>query len=161
MALENISIGRIFARLAEAYLNTLSRKVEPFGLDRYFGALIFIAENSGEVTQKQLAKHLNKDKVTVLRCVNYLVDQGLVKKRINVEDKRESFLTATEKGKKLAPIIVEAIQETNMIFFQEFEKNEVLNFENGLKKLLKVVDSLPNPDFIIKAEKKKNLVFQK
>jgi DNA-binding MarR family transcriptional regulator len=161
MGLENIAYGRLFARIAEAYLNVLSRKVEPFGLDRYFGALLYIVENSGKITQKQLGRHLSKDKVSVLRCVNYLMAQGLVLKKMNQQDKRESILAASEKSKKLAPIISEAIRDTNNVLFNNFQKKEFKEFETGLKKLLTVVDKMPDPDFIIRAEKKKNLVFER
>jgi DNA-binding MarR family transcriptional regulator len=87
--------------------------------------------------------------------------QGLVLKKMNQQDKRESILAASEKSKKLAPIISEAIRDTNNVLFNNFQKKEFKEFETGLKKLLTVVDKMPDPDFIIRAEKKKNLVFER
>jgi hypothetical protein len=54
-----------------------------------------------------------------------------------------------------------AIRDTNNILFNNFQKKEFKEFETGLKKLLTVVDKMPDPDFIIRAEKKKNLVFER
>ena len=160
MEKESVAYGRLFARIAEVYLSTLSRKVEPFGLDRYFTALLYIVKYSGTITQKQLGKLLKKDKVSVLRSVNHLCDLGLVIKKQNENDKREHFLAASVKAVKLAPIILQSIEETNAIFFNNFQQNELTNFKSGLAKLMETADKMPSPDFIIRAEKKKNLVFE-
>jgi DNA-binding MarR family transcriptional regulator len=154
-----IAYGRIFARVAEAYLSTLSRKVEPFGLDRYFVPLLHIVEHSGLITQKQLGKFLKKDKVSVLRTVNYLCEHGFVIRKQNKHDKREQFLAASAKGIKLAPIISKAIEETNALFFEDFYQKERNDFETSLGKLTTLIEKLPAPGFIIRAEKKNNLVF--
>jgi len=152
--------GRLFARIAEVYLSTLSRKVDPFGLDRYFIALLFIVENSGEITQKQLRKFLRKDKVTAMRMVNYLCERGFVARKINRNDKREQFLTATNKAKKIVPMIVQSIQETNAILFSDFDNLETKEFERLIAKMMITMEKLPEPDFIIRAEKKKTLTLE-
>jgi len=160
MQTSKVAYGRLFARIAEVYLSALSRKVDAFGLDRYFVALVFIVEHSGKITQKQLRKFLRKDKVAAMRMVNYLCESGFVAKKLNKEDKREYFLSATEKARRIYPVIIQSIQETNDILFSGFEAKEIKEFQKMISKLENILEIMPEPDFAIRTEKKKKLILE-
>lgn len=59
--------GFEMSRISEVYLSTLSSIMSPQGLDRYFFPLLYLCEHSGELTQKDLAEAIRRDKVHTMR----------------------------------------------------------------------------------------------
>jgi DNA-binding MarR family transcriptional regulator len=147
--------GFQMARITEVYLTTLSGMMKQHGLERYFTPLVYICEHSGEITQKELAQALHKDKVAIMRTVDYLCERGFVVRRSDEGDRRCHILEATEKAKKILPKVEAAVQKTNAIVFKEFSAKEQKDFEKSMRKLMQVVGSMPEPDFRIEAFKQK------
>ena len=146
--------GFEMALVAETYLSTLSAKMSPKGIDRYYVPLLFIHEHSGKVTQKDVGDALKRDKVTVMRMVNHLSDLGLVERKKCSQDARSQILHCTAKGAALIPDIEEAIAETNDLLFAGFDKNERDAFKKGMYKLMQQIDELPEAEFIVNAVKR-------
>lgn len=146
--------GRYLAIVAEAYLNHVSRIIRPHGIERYHFMLLHICERSGELTQKGLCELTHRDKVSVLRAVDYLVDRGFIERRESTADRRCQILVATAAGHALVPVIHAAIEETNKTFFGDFSEEEWKGFRSSLDKLLEITRQLPDPEFIIRAEKR-------
>ena len=67
--------GYEMARISEVYLSTLSSIMKPFGIERYFAPLLYLCQNSGKITQKDLAEALKRDKVSTMRMVDYLSEK--------------------------------------------------------------------------------------
>jgi DNA-binding MarR family transcriptional regulator len=147
--------GFEMARVTEVYLSTLSAMMKPHGLERFFSPLIYICKHSGEITQNELALALHKDKVTIMRTVDYLCERGFVMRVEDKDDRRCHILAATDKGKKILPKVEAAIQKTNAIILKEFSAKEKKEFEKSMQKLMNVVSSMPEPDFRIEAVKQK------
>lgn len=147
--------GFEMARITEVYLTTLSAMMKPYGLERYFSPLMYICEHTGEITQKELAEALHKDKVAIMRTVDYLCERGFVVRVADKDDRRCHILAATEKGKKIRPKVEAAIQKTNAILLKDFSAKEKKEFEKSMQKLMQIVGSMPEPDFRIEAVKQK------
>lgn len=147
--------GWEMALVSEAYLSTLSAKMKPFGMERYFVPFIHICENTGAITQKDLATFIKRDKVTVMRMVDYYEAQGLAQRQQNPKDKRSQILVATKKGSALLPQIKKAISETNEVLFGGFTNEEQKAFDKGMDKLITQLEQLPASEFIIHAKKRK------
>ncbi len=153
---KGISIyGYEMARISEVYLSTLSCIMKPYELERGFVPLIYICEHSGKITQKDLGVALRKDKVSIMRRVDYLCELGLVQRVPDESDRRCHKLEATKKGFDLLPFVKEGIKKTNTIFFEGFTKEEKKIFQKGMNKLFERIGKLPEPTFIIEAYKRK------
>lgn len=149
------SYGVSMAWIAETYLSVVTRFVRPHGSERYHGVLLHICAHSGCITQKQLGNAMRRDKVTIMRMVDYLCERKLVVRKQNPDDRRSQLLVATQKGLALAPMIYEAYQKTNDVFFKNFSKQEQQVFKKGIDKLMQIVDELPESDFVIRAEERR------
>lgn len=146
--------GYKMARISEVYLSTLSSIMKPHGIDRYFAPLVYLCENSGKLTQKDLAAALKKDKVSTMRIVDYLSEKGLLVRTQDCNDRRCQILVVTEKAKQLIPQINEGIKQTNDLLLKSFNPNEKKFFEDGLNKLFNEINQFPEPDFIVNAYKR-------
>jgi len=129
--------------------------MSPQGLDRYFFPLLYLCEHSGELTQKDLAEAIRRDKVHTMRIVDYLCDRDLLVRKQDCNDKRCQLLEVTQKANELAPKIKEGITKTDELLFHNFSEKEKEDFKSGMSKLFATINTLPEPAFIVQAFKKK------
>jgi DNA-binding MarR family transcriptional regulator len=85
-------LGKLFGLLTKQYISILSAKLENIPLNRYFYPFWLIAQNNKTITQQNLAKHLQADKVVVVRIVDYLENEGFIQRLPNPEDRRSHLL---------------------------------------------------------------------
>ena len=146
--------GFEMSRISEVYLSTLSSFMKPQGLERYFFPLLYLCEHSSELTQKDLAEVIRRDKVYTMRIVDYLCDKGLLERQKDCHDRRCQILGVTDKGNALAPKIIAGIKKTDELLFHNFSDEEKQFFKSGMTKLYETITTLPEPEFIVKAFKK-------
>lgn len=137
--------------IAEVYLSTLSALMEPYGLDRNFTAFVHLCENSGQLTQNDLAKKLNRDRVSAMRIVDHLCEKGFVVRKKSKSDRRCHMLEATKQAFELLPKVRDAIKQTNQILLENLSKNEKETFSNTMSQILKKLETLPDPEFLVEA----------
>lgn len=148
--------GFEMARISEVYLSTLSSIMKPHGLERCFRPLVHLCEHSGKLTQKDLAKILRRDKVHTMRIVDYLCDKDLLVRKQDSNDRRCQILEVTDKAKQLLPVINEAVEQTNDLLLKDFTQQEKEMFMGCMDKLYSTISNMPEPEFIVKAFKRKN-----
>lgn len=95
-----------------------------------FGLLYAIRHHKQDVVQKDMAEILGKDKSSILRMINSLEKKGLVKRVIDINDKRRNQLIVTGLGEQtidqyleiefeLINELIEGIEEAELnIFFK-------------------------------------------
>lgn len=155
--MERIKVyGFEMARVSEVYLSILSSLMTPQGLERYYFPLLYLCEHNGELTQKDLAEAIRRDKVYTMRIVDYLCDNDLLIRKQDCNDRRCQLLEVTEKAKKLVPKIKEAISKTEEVLLHNFSKDEREQFSTSMDKLFATIKTLPEPEFIVQAVKKNN-----
>ena len=80
----------------------ITRRFKASGYDfqpEHFMILIFLSRN-GETNQKSISRGAFKSQATITRAIDKLVDNGLVVKKMDPEDRRNNQVRITEKGKK-------------------------------------------------------------
>lgn len=148
--------GFEMSRISEVYLSTLSSLMAPSGLERYFFPLLYLCEHSDQLSQKDLAKAIRRDKVYTMRIVDYFCERNLLERKQDKKDKRRQILAVTDKAIALVPEIKEAIKKTDELLFHSFTQEEKEVFKNGMTKLYETINTLPEPEFIVKAFKIKS-----
>lgn len=142
------------AIISEAYINHVARFLSPFGLERYHFPLLHIIKEKGTCTQSDLCQLTGRDKVTILRAVDYLQEHGFIERKVHPKDRRSQLLIPTSKAKSIEPHIHDAIKATNEEFFGAFDEDDRLRFFEMLDGLMDKTNSLPRPELIIYAEKR-------
>ena len=84
------------------------------GLAPSHGEIIGALWIKGRLQMKELAEFIDKDKSTVTALVSKLLKLGFVKKEKDTDDNRISFISLTEKGKGLNPVIDDISNELDM-----------------------------------------------
>lgn len=153
-----IPLGRTLANLGKSYFGALTKKLELLDIDRHFSVLLLIEsrENSGKsCCQQFIADALQTDKVSMVRMVDYLIDNKYISKSLNPNDRREYFLKLTSKAKKELPKIKKSINELNKIVFKGLKKDEVQAFYNAIAVMESNLAETPADEVVFKFRKAK------
>lgn len=140
---ENLPLGRIFGFLTKQYIGLLAKRMENTPVERYYYVLMLIGQNSGKISQQQLADQLLTDKVCMVRMLDCLAKDGLIERIVNPGDRRQHLLFVTEKGRPWVSEIEKAQQETEEIFLSFLNPEIRTGFHQDLKRLCVSVSDLP------------------
>lgn len=77
------------------------------GIAPTHGDILWAILSSGELSMKDLAEIIHRDKSTVTALVNKLIKFGYVKKRSDVNDSRVTLISLTPKGLELKDDVID------------------------------------------------------
>jgi len=110
----DLPLGRFLSLLTKSYFGALTKKLEHLGIEHYYSILITIESNKGEnCCQQSLCDQLHFDKASMVKRIDYLAKEGLVKRNPNIKDRREHLITLTDKAKALMADLHKGINELN------------------------------------------------
>ena len=93
-----------------------------------------ICSNPGE-SQEELAKRLYLNKSTVTRALASLESNGLVRREVNPNDKRQTLVYPTEKMLELLPRARAVAKEWNSLISEGISESELAAFNAVLSKM--------------------------
>ena len=102
--------------------------------------LFCIIENE-RISSKKLADILDVTPANVTGIIDRLIEQGLVRRAENLQDRRVVFLEATETGKKLIENLEQHVSEQSFKMLSGMSEDELDHLYLGLSAFLKVTRS--------------------
>lgn len=90
----------------------------------------------GGTNQDSISKALHMDKSSVAKIVNKCVNDGLVERKINPENRREYILELTEYGKEVTKELIDVVQDWQdevLSILSEEERNHYLEISYKLQ----------------------------
>jgi len=142
---DNTSLESIF-RLVHSLKRQMSEQIE--SLDSEIAPMnirvMKIITKKSPCTAIDIAHFLNRDKAQVTRLVNALINQELVKKSPNPEDKRSQLLVLTSKGgeimtkvsnidREMLQRMTKGMNEDDLEQFSQIASKMAQNLENNPK----------------------------
>ncbi len=121
-------IGRILSRTGRSFLHLLNEKLNYLDIERDYYALLLIELGDGSLTQKELARQLETDKVSVVRVVDYLAGKGYITRVKSPTDRRKYSISLTDKAKEKLPGIKKSMQEVTETGFNGLTENQQAEF---------------------------------
>lgn len=126
---------RLFAIAHRHAMSFYARRLEAAGIaGAHFQYLLVIRDHPG-LTQDQLAEKTMADKSTIAKAVRLLMEEGIVRRRVNADDRRAYNLYVTEKAKSLYQRISQVIEECNLNLTRDLTEVERLLLKMLLEKL--------------------------
>ena len=105
-----ILVHKLSAISKNSWRYTRNRLTHP-GLNNAAYDVCGIIHLSGSTNQDNISKALKMDKSSVAKVVNKCVEDGLVERRVNPDNRREYILTMTEEGKKTVQELIDIVEE--------------------------------------------------
>lgn len=127
----------MLSSLGRSFLQSLNQKLDHLDIERNYYAILLIERAEGNITQQELAAQLDTDKASIVRIVDYLSENGYVKRVRNTSDRRKYSLVLTAKAKKETSKIQSAINEITTATFKGISKSQKQDFYKTLEQLKK------------------------
>ncbi len=142
MELKKTPLGRYLHLISRVYLGAFTHKLSHLDIDRHHYILTLI-NNNEEITQKELAKLLEIDKVTMSRTIDYLVKNKYIVRKQHSLDRRAFSLQLTPRALKISPIIQSVICDLNNTSFKGISEKDKECFFRVSKKIGFNLNQLP------------------
>ena len=120
---------------AHAFLLKQLKEHHMKGIAPTHGDILWALLSRGELSMKDLAESIHRDKSTVTALVNKLVKFGYVKKRTDVNDSRVNLISLTPKGLELKDDVMDISKALREKAYQGLS-------EKDKKVLMKLLDKI-------------------
>lgn len=141
---DNTSLESIF-RLVHSLKRKMSEQIE--SLDSEIAPMnirvMKIITKKSPCTAIDIAHFLNRDKAQVTRLVNALINQELVKKSPNPEDKRSQLLVLTNKGEDIMAKVSNIDREMLQRMTKGMNEDELEQFSQIASKMAQNLENNP------------------
>ena len=141
---DNTSLESIF-RLVHSLKRKMSEQIE--SLDSEIAPMnirvMKIITKKSPCTAIDIAHFLNRDKAQVTRLVNALINQELVKKSPNPEDKRSQLLVLTNKGEDIMTKVSNIDREMLQRMTKGMNEDELEQFSQIANKMAQNLENNP------------------
>jgi DNA-binding MarR family transcriptional regulator len=112
---------------------------EKFGVTvEQFGVLAVLWYQEG-VKQQEIALQLKRDKTTITRIIENMINKSLIVKIPDVLDRRNKLVYLTQKGKELQK---EMVQSSGLVYYKALENIPDKDLEMCVKLLNKILNNL-------------------
>lgn len=121
--------GRIFERL-----------LSNAGIEAFNGAqgrILYVLWQKDGLPIVELSRKTGLAKTTLTGMLDRLESQGLITRCADPADRRQFIIRLTEKAKQLNSDYTRVSQEMNQLFYRGFSNDDIIHFENTLKRILK------------------------
>lgn len=100
------------------------------------GRILFVLWKTDGLTVGEISEKTSLAKNTVSAVLNGMVRKGIVQKRINPQNRRQTIVSLTEYAKSLEKKYAAVSQQMNALFYQGFSEAEQQQFEQYLARVL-------------------------
>jgi DNA-binding MarR family transcriptional regulator len=125
----NVLASRVSNELASVY-------AERFGLSIAEWRVIAHLAHNHEVSVRDIQRRVDMDKSKVSRAAAHLEETGLIKKRVNAQDRRLIKLALTRKGEQTFEQIVPLALSYETEFLGTLTRTEAASFRSMVDRLL-------------------------
>lgn len=118
-------IGHHIGRTARSFQEFFIKELGTHHLSFEQGVILFMVSESPEIHINHIARELHKNKATISREVNSLINKGLLAKKQDSYDERIKLLALTPNGKNALNLIKDKIKKLESLLFSRFSQDEI------------------------------------
>lgn len=115
-------------------LSYVRGEMEKYGLIPLEGRLIRILKDKN-CSQEEMAEYLNLDKGRIARNLASLEEKGLICRKVNENDRRQKFVSLTEKGEEIYKHIRDIYKSWDQICYAGFSEEEQQVHQDHIKRI--------------------------
>ena len=120
--------GRVFEKLLK------KGKVDAFNGPQ--GRILYVLWEREKLSLSDIGKYTSLAKTTLTSMVDRMEESGLVKRIPDKEDRRQIFVSITEKAKKYRRKYDEISDEMNAVFYDGFSPDDIRHLEKMLERII-------------------------
>ena len=115
-----------------------SKLLTKYGLDfsSSQGRILFVLWNENHLNMSEIGKKTSLANNTLTNVIDRMVKQNYLVREVNPKNRREVIISLTDFAISLKEKNEEVSQEMTKIFYENFNEEEIISFEETLEKLL-------------------------
>ena len=116
------------------------RMLKESGIDIFNGPqgrILYVLWEHDQLTITEIGQLTSLAKTTLTSMLDRMEERGLIKRIPDKKNRRQIFISVTEKAMDYREKYDEISQRMNKIFYAGFTEEEVMDFDNQLRKILK------------------------
>ena len=120
--------GRVFEKLLK------KSNVDAFNGAQ--GRILYVLWEHEKLSLSDVGKYTSLAKTTLTSMIDRMEESGLVRRTPDKEDRRQVFISITEKAKKFRKKYDKISEEMNGIFYRGFGSEEIARLEKMLERII-------------------------
>lgn len=132
--------GFLISQIKQVQGRIFSRLLIESGIEEFNGAqgrILYVLWNENNLPIVELSKRTGLAKTTLTSMLDRMEAQGIICRNYDKSDRRQIRITLTEKSKALEEKYNLVSQKMKDVFYKGFTNEEIIQFENTLKKIMK------------------------
>jgi DNA-binding MarR family transcriptional regulator len=125
-------LPRYLRHISNVYLRIRDKKLKEFGHHYHHDVLLILLRTNHSITQKELSELTYIDKSQMVAIINFLFEYEFINIKQNPDDRRENFITLSQKGKNATIRIKESEEKLYNDMIQSLDTNDVKSLYNIL-----------------------------
>ncbi len=135
------SVMNLFSKIQRLKFFVLRKELNTFGVHPAHVPLFFIIQKNPGISQKDIAKTLAVSPATVAIMLRKMEKNGLVKRDVNLADRREYQVFLTKKSELIIKRLEGIIEKFEKISISSLSEDEVNILKAMLKKIIKNLEA--------------------
>lgn len=136
--------GFLMSQIGRVSSRTWERLLKECGVDAFNGAqgrILYVLWEHDNLTISDIARQTSMANTTLTSMLDRMEAEGLVKRVPDKVNRRQIFVTVTDKAREYREKYDQISDAMNDIFYKGFTDTEVADFENQLRKILENLES--------------------
>ena len=132
--------GFLMSQIGRVNGRTWERLLKECGVDAFNGAqgrILYVLWEHEKLTISDIARLTSMANTTLTSMLDRMEAEGLVKRTHDKANRRQIFVSVTEKANAYQEQYKQICDDMNAIFYKGFLEAEVMDFENQLRRILK------------------------
>ncbi|MBP8790833.1 MAG: MarR family transcriptional regulator [Breznakibacter sp.] len=129
-----LTLGPLLNMIGKAMRVLLKEKGISYSLEQLY-ILTVVRDSEEVVVQQDLAETLGKDKSFILRIVDSLENDGLIRRIVDSNDRRRNILEVTYLGNQLVNRFYEIEWKVTEVFFKGISEEEIDAYYSVIAKI--------------------------
>ncbi|HZW21868.1 MarR family transcriptional regulator [Noviherbaspirillum sp.] len=137
-------LGQMIGNVSRAWRYEINQRLKPFGLNQSMQQVLMqLHRNPEGLFQRELARRLGIEGPTLVRLLDQLEKQELIRRVASPDDKRMKYSLLTPKAARQVALIEDAMSELRSVMMQGLSSDEI---EAGLEIMQRMHQNLLEHD---------------
>lgn len=136
--------GFLISQVRQLQGRTFEKMLKDSGIEAFNGAqgrILYVLWEHEKLSITEIGRLTSLAKTTLTSMLDRMEAGGLVERIPDKKNRRQIFVTITEKAKGYKQMYDQVSNEMNTLFYQDFTRKEISEFENMLRRIIKNLEA--------------------
>ena len=136
--------GFLISQVRQLQGRTFEKMLKDSGIEAFNGAqgrILYVLWEHEQLSITEIGRLTSLAKTTLTSMLDRMEAGGLVERIPDKKNRRQIFVTITEKAKGYKQMYDQVSNEMNTLFYQDFTRKEITEFENMLRRIIKNLEA--------------------